>query len=131
MITGVCLTKIHDAGTAFLLVSGALYYWFQTVISYHVIKARVNSKCVFAFRFTLSCIITFTGIVYPFFKVYSNSKFSGNASLWNPSDDGYILHVISTSGEWVAYLSLVLYGMSFYTEFQMFSIQVCCVENNV
>ena len=52
--------KLHDAGTALLLFSGVLYYWFRTVISYHVIKAGVNSKCVFAFRLTpLSCIIPF------------------------------------------------------------------------
>ena len=75
--------------------------------------------------------MTFTGVVYPFFKVYSYSKFSGNESLWNPRDDAYILHVISAAGEWAACLCLVLYAMSFYTEFQMFSIQVCCVENNV
>ena len=96
-----------------------------------MIKAGVNSKCAFAFRLTLSCIITFTGVAYPFFKWYADSKFSGKELLWNPSQDAYILHVISAAGEWAACLCLPLYAMSFYTEFQVFSIQVCGIENNV
>ena len=129
--TGFSLAKLHDAGTALLLVSGVVYYWLQTVISYHVIKVGINSKCAFAFRLTLSCIMTFTGVGFPFFKWYSYTKFSGNVSLWNASDSGYILHVLNSAGEWVACLCLALYPVSLYKEFQTFSIEVCCVENNV
>lgn len=127
---GFSLGKLHDAGTALLLFSSVIYYWLQTVISYHVIKVGINSKCVFAFRLTLSCILTFTGIGYPFLKWNSYTKFSGNVSFWNPSDDGYILHVSSSVGEWIACLCLALYVVSFYKEFQTFSIEVSCVENN-
>ena len=117
--TGFYLGNLHDAGTALLFVSGVLYYWLQTVISYHAIKVGVNSKCVFAFRLAVSCIVTFTGVGYPFFK------YAGNEVEWNTSDDGYIVRVIGSAGEWVACLGLALYAVSFYREFQTFSIEIC------
>ncbi|XP_078371426.1 DNA damage-regulated autophagy modulator protein 1-like [Oculina patagonica] len=128
--TGFSLAKLHDAGTALLLVSGVLYYWFQTIISYHVVKVGLNSKCMFVFRLAVSCTMTFTGVGYPFFKWFSDTMFSGNTAQWRPSDGGYTLHVINSAGEWVACLCLAIYAASFYKEFQTFSIEVCGVKNN-
>ena len=127
---GSSLGKIHDAGTAFLLVCGILYYWLQTAISYHTVKVGFNSKCVFTYRLVLSGIMTFTGVGYPFFKWFSYTKFNGSVEYWSPGDGGYILHVVSSAGEWVVCLSLALYAVSFYKEFQTFSVEVCCVKNN-
>ena len=123
--TGISLAKIHDAGTALLLVSAVFYYWFQTIISYHAVKVSLNSKCMFVFRLAVSCTMTLTGIAYPFFKWYSDTKFSGDTAHWKPSDGGYALHVVNCAGEWVACLCLALYAASFYKEFQTFSIGVC------
>ncbi|KAJ7356177.1 autophagy modulator [Desmophyllum pertusum] len=117
---GSSLGKIHDAGTAFLLVCGILYYWLQTAISYHTVKVGFNSKCVFTYRLVLSGIMTFTGVGYPFFKWFSYTKFNGSVEYWSPGDGGYILHVVNCAGEWVACLSLALYAVSFYKEFQNF-----------
>ena len=58
--------------------------------------------------------------------------FTGNNSVanWKPEDSGYTLHVMSTAGEWIAMLGLAMYAASFYKEFQTFSVEVCCVEND-
>ena len=74
--------------------------------------------------------MTLTGIAYPFFKYYSDAKFTGDKAHWKPSDDGYALHVVNCTGEWVACLCLALYAASFYKEFQTFSIGVCGNGNN-
>ena len=127
--TGFSLAKLHDAGTVLLLVSGVLYYWFQTIISYHAVKVGLNSKCVFILRLAVSCTMSFTGVGYPFFKWYSDTKFSGNTATWKPKDGGYALHVVNCTGEWIACLCLALYAVSFYKEFQTFSIEVCGVRD--
>ena len=124
--------KVHDVGTALLLVSGLVYYWFQTVISYHTITVGLNTKCMFVFRLAVCCIMTFTGVGYPFLKWFSYTKFTGDEGVehWKPKDGGYALHVIGNAGEWIACLSLAMYAVSFYKEFQKFSVEVCCVEND-
>ena len=73
----------------------------------------------------------FTGVAYPFFKWFSYSKFRGDSvAKWKVKDGGYILHVASSTGEWIACLSLAIYAASFYKEFQTFAIKVCYVEND-
>ncbi|XP_078381442.1 DNA damage-regulated autophagy modulator protein 2-like [Oculina patagonica] len=124
------IRSVHNAGTALLLVSGALYYWLQTLITYHTVKVGLNSKCMFIFRLAVSCVLTFTGVGYDFLKRYSYTKFSGSDSFirlanWGPEDGGYAVHVVDSAGEWIACLSLAIYAMSFYQEFQTLSIEVC------
>ena len=119
------------------MASGVLYYWFQTVISYHAVKVGLNTRCMFFFRLAISCILTFTGVGYPIFKWLSYTLFRGsNSSIsvayWQPKDGGYTLHVFNCAGEWVACLCLAIYMASFYKEFQNFSIttEVCYIEND-
>ena len=117
-----------------LLVSGVLYYWFQTVISYHAATLGLNTKCMFVFRLAVCCILTVTGILYPFFKWFSYTQFKGSHSStkvanWKPKNGGYSLHVVNCAGEWIACLSLAIYASSFYKEFQSFSVEVSCIEN--
>ena len=76
--------------------------------------------------------MTFTGVGYPFLKWFSYTKFTGDEGVkhWKPKDGGYALHVTGNAGEWIACLSLAIYAVSFYKEFQKFSVEVCCVEND-
>ena len=130
MESGPDLGKLHDAGTALLFVSGALYFWFQTAISYHTAKVGLHSKCVFIFRLVVSCMVTCTGITYPFFNWFSYTKFTGSSvEFWSADDGGFMLHVLNCAEEWIACLCLALYPASFYKEFQTFSVEICYVAN--
>ena len=77
--------------------------------------------------------MTLTGIAYPLLKPVSYQMFkrhinSINLANWEPEDGGYAVHVADCAGEWIACLSLAIYGATFYKEFQDFSIEICYVE---
>ena len=86
----------------------------------------LHSKWVFIFRLVVSCIITCSGIGYPFFKWFSKTRLQTGSSeaFWSPDDGGYALHFFSTIGEWVACLCLALFPSSFYEEFKTFSLEI-------
>ena len=119
-----------------LFLGGGVYFWFQTLISYHGIAVKLNSKSMFLFRLAVSCIVTITGVVYPFLKDFAYTKYSGRVQLnsvtaahWSPNEGGWAVQVASNAGEWIDCLSLVIYAASFYKEFQTFSFDVSYVEN--
>ena len=58
--------------------------------------------------------------------------FNGDEGMakWKPKDGGYTFHVINTAQEWITVLGLAMYAVSFYKEFQNFSVEVRCVEND-
>ena len=83
----------------------------------------------------MSCILTFSGVGYPFFKWFSYTNFRDSESTtkvanWNPKNNGYALHVASCVVEWIACLSLAIYAASFYEEFHSLSVEVCYVKND-
>ena len=92
---------------------------------------KLNSKSMFVFRLAVSCIVTITGVAYPFFedRKFSSRMSSIETAHWNPKQPGYAFHVISSVGEWIACLSLGIYVASYYKEFQTFSLEVSHVEN--
>ena len=124
--SGPPLGNFHNAATALLLVSGILYLWFQSAIGFFTAKMGLHSKWVFIFRLVVSCIITCSGIGYPFFKWFSKTRLQTGSSeaFWSPDDGGYALHFFSTIGEWVACLCLALFPSSFYEEFKTFSLEI-------
>ena len=124
--SGPPLGNFHNAATALLLVSGILYLWFQSAIGFFTAKMGLHSKWVFIFRLVVSCIITCSGIGYPFFKWFSKTRLQTGSSeaFWSPDDGGYALHLFSTIGEWVACLCLALFPASFYEEFKTFSLEI-------
>ena len=122
--------KVHDAATALLMVSGVIYFAYQSVISYHVINIGVNTYCMFAFRLTISVIMALTGAGYPVFKWLSYTYFDGDRAHWEPTDPGYALHVANCAGEWITILCMVMFVGSFHREFQAFSIDVYYITND-
>ena len=119
-----------------LFLGGGVYFWFQSLISYHGIAVKLNSKSIFLFRLAVSCIVTITGVVYPFLKDFAYTKYSGRVQLnsvtaahWSPNEGGWAVQVSSNAGEWIDCLSLAIYAASFYKEFQTFSLDVSYVEN--
>ena len=62
--------------------------------------------------------------------MFSGSDSFSKVASWNPKEDGYAVHVADSAGEWIACLSLAIYAVSFYKEFQTFSVEVCFVEND-
>ena len=119
-----------------LFLGGGVYFWFQTLISYHGIAVKLNSKSMFLFRLAVSCIVTITGVVYPFLKDFAYTKYSGRVQLnsvtaahWSPNEGGWAVQVASNAGEWIDCLSLAIYAASFYKESQTFSLDVSYVEN--
>ncbi|CAH3039323.1 unnamed protein product [Porites lobata] len=130
------IDRVHNAGTLMLFLGGGVYFWFQTLISYHGIAVKLNSKSMFLFRLAVSCIVTITGVVYPFLKDFAYTKYSGRVQLnsitaahWSPNEGGWAIQVASNAGEWIDCLSLAIYAASFYKEFQTFSLDVSYVEN--
>ncbi|XP_073254502.1 DNA damage-regulated autophagy modulator protein 1-like [Porites lutea] len=130
------IDRVHNAGTLMLFLGGGVYFWFQTLISYHGIAVKLNSKSMFLFRLAVSCIVTITGVVYPFLKDFAYTKYSGRVQLnsvtaahWSPNEGGWAVQVASNAGEWIDCLSLAIYAASFYKEFQTFSLDVSYVEN--
>ena len=59
--------------------------------------------------------MTVTGTAYYPLKKLSYSLYGGHISFtevanWEPKDAGYAVHVLDTTGEWVACLSLAIYA---------------------
>ena len=72
---------------------------------------------MFLFRFVVSCIVTSTGVVYPFLKDFAYTKYSGRVQLtsvtaahWNPNEGGWAIQVASNAGEWMDCLCLAIYA---------------------
>ncbi|XP_068701554.1 DNA damage-regulated autophagy modulator protein 1-like [Montipora foliosa] len=124
----VSLGGVHNAGSTLLFLSGVVYFWFQTLISFFTIKIGPNTKCTFFFRLSVSFVMTIVGLEFPVSFYLSYLKFHGsNAAFWDKDDGGYELHMLHSAGEWVTCLCIAIYVSSFYKEFQSFSIEVCAV----
>ena len=118
-----------------MYVSGVLYYWFQTLISYHTVKVGLDTKYMFVFRLAVSCVLTLTGVGFPFLTWFSYTEFSDSnnsikVATWKAEENGYSLHVINSAVEWIASLSFAIYAASFYKDFKTFSLEVYCVQRN-
>lgn len=105
---------------------------FQTLITFYGVKVGLNTKCMFFLLFAVSCAITLTGVGFPFFKLFSYTKFHGSNDIahWKLNDGGYSLHLLNCLGECITCFILAFYQMSYHKDCQTFSIEVCCVENN-
>lgn len=79
--------------------------------------SSIAKACMFLFRFAVSCIVTSTGVVYPFLKDFAYTKYSGRVQLtsvtaahWNPNEGGWAIQVASNAGEWMDCLCLAIYA---------------------
>ena len=129
------LQIIHDVGAVLLFVSGTLYYWFQTFLTYELIATGKNSKAMFVIRLGLSFIITVCGAIFLIGSVFAYDLYCENqkdckkvAALWRPEEPGYALHLLSNICEWLATLFFGLYSITFFGELQKITVNVSCFE---
>ncbi|KAK2145833.1 hypothetical protein LSH36_654g01068 [Paralvinella palmiformis] len=105
---------VHLIGAILAFGIGGVYGTIHVVISYKC-HPHLTSLRICHLRAVLCAVIFITFIANAISKRY----FHGNdPRKWYPKDGGFTYHVISTASEWIMASSLLVYFVTFYSEFR-------------
>lgn len=113
---------VHMIGAFLAFGMGAIYTWFQTIVSYSVHGLPGKHLCVRHFRLALSVFITGCCVMVVVLAKLADQKEDGGKSRWSPSDKGWKEHVASTTLEWVLAFLSTIYFATFFNEFRQFNV---------
>jgi len=112
------VTKVwipHMAGAALGFISGCVYCWLQSYLSYVVagtMGRKIVLRIVLAASGSLGLLLYFV-----FAKLAGVDDPKKDLLHWLPSVPGYVWRVISCFFEWICALSVLGYFLTFYKEF--------------
>ncbi|XP_070612387.1 DNA damage-regulated autophagy modulator protein 1 isoform X1 [Erythrolamprus reginae] len=109
----------HDGGALLAFVSGALYIFLQTIISYKS-RPQWSTPCICHTRLFLS-VMTWVAVIP---MIACASLISITKIDWNPGDKDYVYHFVSAICEWTVAFSFVFFFLTFISDFQGATIQI-------
>lgn len=114
---------MHMIGAYSAFGFGLIYCIMQTRISYHmypIVKSGLTlARCRLALTIILGVTFITSTVLGPIAIHYFKGK---DITIWQPSDGGYLYHVISSVCEWISAISIDLFLLSFAHEFKYMSI---------
>ncbi|BES93808.1 Frag1/DRAM/Sfk1 family [Nesidiocoris tenuis] len=114
--------QVHYVGALLSFVGGSFYFSFQTIFSYHLSKLD-NSRYLFYTRCALCVLSACLCVLAIAYGITSSAEYHGNnSSHWSWSDGGYVLHVVSSSSEWLLAFCQCALVLTFMPEFKRISI---------
>lgn len=95
-------------------------------MSYGMVRCGMNTRQLFFFRIFISivsimCLLIFFIMFDLSYRKYKN-KTDFNYEHWRPEDPGYALHVIASVSEWLCAIVLLLFFLSYVSEFNKIQI---------
>lgn len=110
----------HYIGAFLCFIGGTIYFYMQTAVSYKMMEV-IEMPHLHVLRTWLSAISFLLIIIVVACGVTAKMMFTGSGGeerQWLPSDRGYILHILSSAGEW---LLVVAHGALLLTFLPSFS----------
>ncbi|XP_043093072.1 DNA damage-regulated autophagy modulator protein 1 [Puntigrus tetrazona] len=110
---------VHDLGALLFFVSGVIYTFLQSVISYRGLPYECpKSVCCFRVFFSGLAAIAVIPTIACAIPV-------GTSKLhWDTSDKDYSLHIASVTCEWITTFSFVFFFLTYIREFQQFKLKM-------
>ncbi|KAJ8374044.1 hypothetical protein SKAU_G00046240 [Synaphobranchus kaupii] len=118
------LQYAHDAGALVFFIFGVTYMILQSVISYFM-HPDGSSMAVCHVRAIISGISVLAA-----FPMIICAMLEGNMPTklhWDPTEMGFIPHVVSTACEWVVTFGFVIFFLSYIREFKRFTLTLTAV----
>jgi len=127
------LRAVHMPSAVVTFSLGLVYNFIHTEIT-RVMSPRSSSFCVWVLRLCISM----TGLV-AFILLYGfgvsaeikGKRWYGNDSLkkldWDPQDPGWGLHLVASVSEWIIGLSVVVFFLTFISEFSRVKLSIKAV----
>ncbi|XP_022202096.2 DNA damage-regulated autophagy modulator protein 2 [Nilaparvata lugens] len=113
---------IHIFGAFLCFGLGTIYFWLQAICSYHM-TPLVNTPYVSNLRAVLATICSVFFVIMAGCGITAHLRFHGHdPRKWYPTDGGWVLHVISTTSEWIIALCFCSFILSFSNEFRDITI---------
>ena len=117
------LFTVHMIGAFSAFGFGLIYCAIQTRLSYYMYPIVQSGLTLARCRLFLTILLAITYITSSVFGPISIKYFHGtDTTHWEPSDGGYIYHVISSVCEWISAMSIDFFILSFAHEFKFMSI---------
>ncbi|KFW63074.1 DNA damage-regulated autophagy modulator protein 2 [Pygoscelis adeliae] len=116
---------IHVVGACLTFGVGAIYMVVQTVLSY-LMQPEVHSKDIFWIRLTMllwccsSIVSMFVSSVVLYSGLYGTNLVQ--KLHWDPQENGYTAHIISTVSEWSLAFSFLGFFLTYIRDFQKISL---------
>lgn len=113
---------VHITGALMAFGLGTAYIWVQAMCSYQT-HPMVNSLAMAHIRAALAVFAAIFFIIGCVCASIAHSLFKGDdATKWYPGDGGWVLHVVSTSSEWVCATCFSLFMLTLVDEFKLISM---------
>ncbi|XP_064894450.1 DNA damage-regulated autophagy modulator protein 2 isoform X2 [Columba livia] len=120
------LYYVHVLGACLTFGVGAVYMLVQTILSY-LMQPEVHSKDIFWIRLTVllwccsSIVSMFVSSVVLYSGLYGTNLVQ--KLHWNPQEEGYTAHIISTVSEWSLAFSFLSFFLTYIRDFQKISLR--------
>ncbi|XP_075377573.1 DNA damage-regulated autophagy modulator protein 2 isoform X1 [Mycteria americana] len=120
------LYYIHVVGACLTFGVGAIYMLVQTILSY-LMQPEVHSKDMFWIRLTMllwccsSIVSMFVSSVVLYSGLYGTNLVQ--KLHWDPQEEGYTAHIISTVSEWSLAFSFLSFFLTYIRDFQKISLR--------
>lgn len=126
------VAAVHFLGASLVFGCGTAYGWLQTLLSirlYHTRLARHAGWVILSIRVALCvlCTLFFTAAIVTgvlankYHNIFENA---GGSFKWSHNDGGFPLHVTSTSCEWAAAISFILFFLTLHPDFKQLRVDI-------
>uniref|UniRef100_A0A8C5PYB6 DNA damage regulated autophagy modulator 1 n=1 Tax=Leptobrachium leishanense TaxID=445787 RepID=A0A8C5PYB6_9ANUR len=110
---------VHDIAAFFTFTFGVLYILLQSIISYQSCPERSKAyMCHIRIAISLLAAVAYIPMLVCVCLV-------GTAKgVWQPSDEGYQIHLVSAICEWIVAFGFVMYFLTYIRDFQCVSLTI-------
>ncbi|KAJ8379041.1 hypothetical protein AAFF_G00231320 [Aldrovandia affinis] len=110
------VTKVHDLGAVVFFICGVAYILLQSRISYrmHPYGSSMTVCHVRAIISIISLLATFPMIIC---GMLAPTKLH-----WDPKDEGFVVHLVSSICEWTVTFGFVFFFLSYIQDFKRFTL---------
>ena len=116
--------SVHLIGALMVFISGIVYCWLQSYLSYLTIGGR-TLKAITRVILSIVAVLCIT-----LFIVFAKISRNPTRLHWKSHEVGYSAFLVSTFCEWILVVCFVLFFATFYSEFKNTQLQVL-MNNNV
>ncbi|XP_041111032.1 DNA damage-regulated autophagy modulator protein 1 isoform X1 [Polyodon spathula] len=112
------VTLVHDIGAFIAFISGVIYIFLQSVISYKM-HPLGSTQIVCHIRMVIS-VISIIAVVPMIVCALLVPKTQLH---WDPDEKDYLVHLVSAVCEWTVAFGFVCYFLTYIKEFQKFTLK--------
>ncbi|PIK33723.1 putative DNA damage-regulated autophagy modulator protein 2-like [Apostichopus japonicus] len=115
------VASVHMIGAMLCFGVGSVYTILHTWITFKL-RNRGSITCL---RLFLSVSCSFLFIITMVYTTKALNMHAGlNPLIWHDTDDGFVLHQVATSSEWLLAISFLVYFWTFIPDFRWMTVAV-------